>query len=219
MNSSSIAETSALPSLGSGQGSFPPPALPGLGSEYEPIRHLRPPALALTGSPLAWNCRPPPRSQTSLVAHHSCSIAAIITQVESSLRHLARRRQRPSPLFWRVGSRWLFRGLLNVHSRCGPHGPLTPHGAFPIEVLPDHSSSPDPLRSWEREFHWPDSPERTFLRLDRTTAGEIMICSLKTGPFRIRVFRGIFPWLGGAEDDESITVFGCAKGVHSSAGS
>jgi hypothetical protein len=25
---------------------------------------------------------------------------------------------------------WLFRGLLNVHSRCGPHGPLTPYGAF-----------------------------------------------------------------------------------------
>ena len=21
---------------------------------------------------------------------------------------------------------WLFRGLLSVHSRCGPHGPLTP---------------------------------------------------------------------------------------------
>jgi putative transposase len=35
----------------------------------------------------------------------------------------------------------------------------------------------------------------------------------------IRVFRGIFPWLGGAEDDEGITVLGCANGVHSQAGS
>jgi len=25
---------------------------------------------------------------------------------------------------------WRFRGLLDVHSRCGPHGPLTPYGAF-----------------------------------------------------------------------------------------
>jgi hypothetical protein len=36
--------------------------------------------------------------------------------------------------------------------------------------------------------------------------------------FRVRVFRGIFPWLGGAEDDEGITVLGRPKGVHSSAG-
>ena len=45
-----------------------------------------------------------------------------------------------------------------------------------------------------------------------------MICSRKTGPFRIRDFRGIFPWLGGAEDDEGITVLGRAEGVHSQAG-
>jgi hypothetical protein len=58
---------------------------------YEPIRHLRPLALALTGLPLAWNCRSPPRSQTSLVAHHSCSVrAAIITPVESLAAYLAR---------------------------------------------------------------------------------------------------------------------------------
>ena len=46
-----------------------------------------------------------------------------------------------------------------------------------------------------------------------------VIRSLKTGPFKARVFRGIFPWLGGAEDDEGITVLGRAKGVHSQAGS
>ena len=45
-----------------------------------------------------------------------------------------------------------------------------------------------------------------------------MICSLKTVPFRLR-FPRYFPWLGGAEDDDGITVFGCARGVHSSAGS
>ena len=41
---------------------------------------------------------------------------------------------------------WLFRGLLNVHSRCGPHGPLTPTGPF-YRSASDHSSPPDPLRS------------------------------------------------------------------------
>jgi hypothetical protein len=45
-----------------------------------------------------------------------------------------------------------------------------------------------------------------------------VICSPKTGPFGVRVFRVIFPWLGGAEDDESLEVFGRAKGVHSLAG-
>jgi putative transposase len=45
-----------------------------------------------------------------------------------------------------------------------------------------------------------------------------VIRSPKTGPFRVRVFRGIFPWLGGAEDDEGITVLGRAEGVHSQAG-
>jgi hypothetical protein len=44
---------------------------------------------ALTGSPLAWNCPSPPRSETSLVAHHSCSMrAAIITPVESLAAYL-----------------------------------------------------------------------------------------------------------------------------------
>jgi putative transposase len=38
-----------------------------------------------------------------------------------------------------------------------------------------------------------------------------MICSPKTGPFRVRVFRGIFPWLGGAEDDEGIAVLDAQK--------
>ena len=46
----------------------------------------------------------------------------------------------------------------------------------------------------------------------------VLICSPKTGPFRVRVFRVIFPWLGGAEDDESLEVFGRPKGVHSPAG-
>jgi MFS family permease len=52
----------------------------------------------------------------------------------------------------------------------------------------------------------------------RGAASAALICSPKTGPFRIRVFRVIFPWLGGAEDDESLEVFGRPKGVHSPAG-
>jgi hypothetical protein len=59
------------------------------------------------------------------------------------------------------------------------------------------------------------------VKRDNTKAGVKdlqMIRYPKTGPFRVRVFRVIFPWLGGAEDDESLEVFGRAKGVHSPAG-
>ena len=45
-----------------------------------------------------------------------------------------------------------------------------------------------------------------------------LICSPKIGPFGVRVFRGIFPRLGGAEDDEGLEVLGRAEGVHSEAG-
>src|SRR3984885_3440762 len=62
----------------------------------------------------------------------------------------------------------------------------------------------------------PTSSADRMLLHPRPTA-QNLICSLKTGPFRIRVFRGNFPWLGGAEDDESLEVFGRAKGVHSPA--
>ncbi len=41
--------------------------------------------------------------------------------------------------------RCVFRGLLNVPSRCGPHGPLTPYGAFSRSAS-GHSSPPDPPR-------------------------------------------------------------------------
>ena len=58
---------------------------------YEPIRHLRSPVLALTGSPLVWRCRSTPRPQTSLVAHCSCPVrAATTTPVGSSAAYLAR---------------------------------------------------------------------------------------------------------------------------------
>src|SRR5260370_27557173 len=91
VDSSSIAELSALPALGSGQGSFPPPALPGLNGSTNPsaicVRRRWPSRVR------RWHgiVVPPPRSQTSLVAHHSCSVrAAIITPVESSAAYLAR---------------------------------------------------------------------------------------------------------------------------------
>jgi hypothetical protein len=45
-----------------------------------------------------------------------------------------------------------------------------------------------------------------------------MICSPQTGPFLARVFPRLIPWLGGAEDDEGIEVFGSAEGIHSEAG-
>ncbi len=31
-------------------------------------------------------------------------------------------------------------------------------------------------------------------------------------------FSAVIPWLGGAESDESIEIFGCPEGVHSEAG-
>jgi hypothetical protein len=45
-----------------------------------------------------------------------------------------------------------------------------------------------------------------------------VICSPQTGSFLSRVFRAILPWLGGAENDEGIEVFGCAEGIYSEAG-
>ena len=45
-----------------------------------------------------------------------------------------------------------------------------------------------------------------------------LICSPQTGSFLSRVFRAILPWLGGAENDEGIEVFGCAEGIYSEAG-
>jgi hypothetical protein len=59
--------------------------------------------------------------------------------------------------------------------------------------------------------------EHARITVEWNTGIEV-ICSPKTGPFGVRVFRVIFPWLGGAEDDESLEVFGRAKGVHSPAG-
>src|SRR5271169_7120486 len=58
---------------------------------FTDFRDGRMPIYGRPSLPLAWNCRSPPRSQTSLVAHHSCSVrAAIITPVESSAAYLAR---------------------------------------------------------------------------------------------------------------------------------
>src|SRR5260370_23944782 len=133
VDSSSIAELSALPALGSGQGSFPPPALPGLNGSTNPsaicVRRRWPSRVR------RWHgiVVPPSRSQTSLVAHHSCSVrAAIITPVESSAAYLARftdDSDLPVILAGRL-PHWLFRGLLNVHLRCGPPRPPTPYRAL-----------------------------------------------------------------------------------------
>ena len=91
VDSSSITGLSALPSPGSGQGSFPPPALPGLNGTTNPsaicIRRRWPSRVR------RWRrgTTSLPRSQTSLVAHCSCPVrAAITTPVESSAAFLAR---------------------------------------------------------------------------------------------------------------------------------
>jgi putative transposase len=89
-----------------------------------------------------------------------------------------------------------------------PHsalGYVTPAAyAANLSATRDRLRNPDQLR---RSHVAPPAPH-----------GVKLICSPKTGPFRIRVFRGIFPWLGGAEDDEGITVLGRPEGVRSQAG-
>jgi putative transposase len=89
-----------------------------------------------------------------------------------------------------------------------PHsslGYLTPAAyAANLTATCDRLRNPDQLR---RSHVAPPTPH-----------GVKLICSAKTGPFRVRVFRGIFPWLGGAEDDEGLEVLGRAESVHSEAG-
>ncbi len=41
--------------------------------------------------------------------------------------------------------------------------------------------------------------------------GRALIWSLETGSFGVRVFRGLSPWPGRAENDEGIKVFGRAR--------
>ncbi len=58
--------------------------------------------------------------------------------------------RRPSPLLWRVSTLTAFRWLLSVHSRYGPHNPLTPE-----EVVSGRDSAlllpPGPLLSFQSE--------------------------------------------------------------------
>jgi hypothetical protein len=53
---------------------------------------------------------------------------------------------------------------------------------------------------------------------NRIRSGIVMICSPKSGPSGIGVFRYVLPWLGGAEDDERLKVLGRAEGVRFEAG-
>jgi hypothetical protein len=59
---------------------------------------------------------------------------------------------------------------------------------------------------------------------DGSTLAEVaqvdhLIRSPKTGSFLSRVFRANLSWLGGAENDEGIEIFGRSKGVYFEAGS
>ena len=133
LDSSSITGLSALPSPGLGQGSFPPPALPGLDGhtspsaicarrcwpsrvhrwpgDAAPFHDRRLPLLRTAHVPCV--LPPLPRWDRRLpVSLASPATAAFPDQLAGRLPH------------------WLFRGLLGVHSRCGPHGPLTSYGAF-----------------------------------------------------------------------------------------
>jgi hypothetical protein len=105
---------------------------------YEPIRHLRSPALALTGSPLRWRCRSTPRPQTSLVAHRCSAMrAAIFTPVRPSDAFLARLSDDgglPIPLVGRL-SRLIFSRPRRCSLLLRPAWPADPQkGPFP-EVL------------------------------------------------------------------------------------
>ena len=46
----------------------------------------------------------------------------------------------------------------------------------------------------------------------------ILLCHLNFGPFRVRVFRRKYPWLGEELRHEGIEVHGCAEGVRYQAG-
>ena len=66
---------------------------------------------------------------------------------------------------------WLFRGLLDVHSRCSPHGPLIPlKGPFlrVLQVIRRLLTRPECFRL-EREFAGPDSHRGGKCTLSRHT--------------------------------------------------
>ena len=123
----SIAVLSAHILAGPGQGPFPLPTLLGFVGIYGPIRHLLPPTLPLAGSSLEGLTFRRNRLPLLPTLHVSCVLPPLPRwdrRVRVSLTS-------PTPSAFPVAlagrlPHCLFRGLLGVHSHCGPHDPLTP---------------------------------------------------------------------------------------------
>jgi hypothetical protein len=173
LDSSSITWRSAASLTAMGQGSFPPPALPGFSGTTSPSalcvrrcwpsrvhRWVRPTTPAhgrrlplLRTFPIP--CVPPSLPRWDLPAAFLASPAASVF---------------PEVMAGRL-PHWLFRGLLDVHSRCSPHGPLPP-GKRPflevLQVIRRLLTRPECFRL-EREFAGPDLPRGGKCTLSRHT--------------------------------------------------
>jgi hypothetical protein len=92
---------------------------------YKPLRHLRPPMLALTGSSLSsTHSRRLPLLRIFHLPHVPPSLPRWNHRLRFSLASPATSAF-PEVTTGRLPHR-LFRGLLDVHSRCSPRGPLIP---------------------------------------------------------------------------------------------
>ena len=148
VDSSSIAGLSALPSLGSGQGSFPPPALPGLNGTTSPsaicVRRCWPSRVHRWRGVAAPTTIADFPCCTLLISRACCHHypGGIAGCVSRSLH----RRRRPSPFVWRVGSHIDLFGACSMFThvaartvRCPPIGVFSRSAS-------GHSSPPDPPR-------------------------------------------------------------------------
>jgi hypothetical protein len=128
---------------------------------YEPLRHLRPPPTSLTGLPLVPSAALPHGRRLLLLrtVHIPCVLPSL-PRWNRGLR-FSFTLSAASAFVVIVATRlphWLFRGLLDVHSRYGPHGPLIlQRGPFP-EVLQTIRFLLIRFRCFrlEREFAGPD---------------------------------------------------------------
>ena len=110
-----------------GSGLLPSPGVTRLLRYYKPFRHLRSPATSLTGLPLVPSAALP--HERRLLLLRTVYVPCVLPSLPRWNRWLRLSFASPaaSAFLVIVASRlphWLFRGLLDVHSRYGPHGPL-----------------------------------------------------------------------------------------------
>ena len=139
---SSVVTPCSLSTLLSNQGSFPPPALPGLDSNTSPSATL-PARPAPRGVPV-W--RVPRHRQGFPCCLHPplpCVPPPLPRWNRPVLASLASRPMAAFPVTWtgRLPRR-TFRGLLGVHSRCSPHGRWAARGGPSVGVLQTMSLPP-----------------------------------------------------------------------------